>query len=175
MSKVPLQSPRGTRDFYPEDLRVRAWLFEHFREVARRFGFEEVDAPIVEHAELIAAVFALVDRLGLAPGDVRMRVNSRALLEETLREGPLAQRPDAFAPLCVIVDKLDKIGAEAVTEQLCDPAGPVALDPAQAKAVVEGLGVRSLEEAARRHREGSRGLADLRRLFELLDAYGVAD
>src|SRR5512134_941265 len=49
---APLQPPRGTRDFYPDDLRVRAWLFAHFREVARRFGFEEVDAPIVEHAEL---------------------------------------------------------------------------------------------------------------------------
>jgi histidyl-tRNA synthetase len=35
-----LQAPRGTRDFYPEDLRLRAWLFEHFRAVARGFGFE---------------------------------------------------------------------------------------------------------------------------------------
>ena len=31
---------------------MRSWLFEQWREVARRFGFEEVDAPIVEHAEL---------------------------------------------------------------------------------------------------------------------------
>ena len=47
-----LQPPRGTRDFYPEDLRRRDWLFGHFRAVARAFGYEEVDAPIVEHAEL---------------------------------------------------------------------------------------------------------------------------
>ena len=47
-----LQPPRGTRDFYPEDLRLRSWLFDHFRAVARGFGYEEVDAPVVEHAEL---------------------------------------------------------------------------------------------------------------------------
>ena len=52
VSKAELSPPRGTRDFYPEDLRLRSWLFDHFREVARRFGFEEVDAPVVEHAEL---------------------------------------------------------------------------------------------------------------------------
>jgi histidyl-tRNA synthetase len=36
----------------PEDLRLRDWLFGHFRAVAQAFGFEEVDAPVVEHAEL---------------------------------------------------------------------------------------------------------------------------
>ncbi|MCP4489527.1 MAG: hypothetical protein GY820_19760, partial [Gammaproteobacteria bacterium] len=30
----------------------REWLFEHFREVAQRFAFEGVDAPVVEHAAL---------------------------------------------------------------------------------------------------------------------------
>ena len=49
---MSLQPPRGTRDFYPDAMRVRSWLFGHFREVARRFGFEEVDAPVLEHAEL---------------------------------------------------------------------------------------------------------------------------
>ena len=47
-----LQPPRGTRDFYPEEMRLREWLFGHFRAVSHAFGFEEVDAPVVEHAEL---------------------------------------------------------------------------------------------------------------------------
>ncbi len=47
-----LQPPRGTRDFYPEELRLRNWLFGHFRAVARRFGYDEGDAPILEHEEL---------------------------------------------------------------------------------------------------------------------------
>src|SRR5262245_51296945 len=40
------------RDFYPADLRVRAWLFETWREVARSFGYEEYDACVVESEEL---------------------------------------------------------------------------------------------------------------------------
>jgi histidyl-tRNA synthetase len=156
------------------------WRYERTTRGRRRehyqWNVEILGEPAVgAEAELIAAAFTLLDALGLAAGDVRMRVNSRALLEETLREGPLARRPDAFAPLCVIVDKLAKIGAEAVIEQLCDPAGAVRLHPAEAKAVVEGLAARSLDEVARRHRPGSPALADLRRLLELLDAYGFAD
>ena len=47
-----LSPPRGTRDFFPEELRYRNWLFGHFREVARLFAFEEYDAPVVESEEL---------------------------------------------------------------------------------------------------------------------------
>ena len=39
---------RGTRDFYPEDMRVRNWLFERFHSAALSHGFEEYDAPILE-------------------------------------------------------------------------------------------------------------------------------
>ena len=44
-----MKPPRGTRDFFPEDLRVRTWLFDHFRRVSRAHGFEEVDFPVLEH------------------------------------------------------------------------------------------------------------------------------
>ncbi|MBI2502004.1 MAG: histidine--tRNA ligase [Candidatus Latescibacteria bacterium] len=49
---MDLAPPRGTRDFFPKDLRLRNWLFGHFREVSRLFGFEEYDAPVVESEEL---------------------------------------------------------------------------------------------------------------------------
>ena len=39
---------RGTRDFYPEDMRVRNWLFERFHSAALSHGFEEYDAPVLE-------------------------------------------------------------------------------------------------------------------------------
>jgi histidyl-tRNA synthetase len=256
--------PRGTRDLYPEDQRVRSWLFGHFREIARRFAFEEVDAPIVEHAELfvrkageeiveqlyhftlhdrhlalrpemtpsiarmviarsgslrlplrwfaitqnwryerttrgrrrehyqwnmdiwgepsvtaeaelLAAVFALVDALGLGRDHVKVRVSSRALLEDLLRGGVLAERPEAFAPLCVIVDKLEKIGPEAVIDLLSDRSGPVRLSRAEGRAVVDLLGARDLDAVAREAPPDAPSVRDLRRLFELLDAYGVAD
>ncbi len=46
------QGVRGTRDFYPEDMRVRNWLFERFHEAALSHGFEEYDAPLLENEEL---------------------------------------------------------------------------------------------------------------------------
>jgi histidyl-tRNA synthetase len=263
-SGSPLQPPRGTRDFYPEDLRFREWLFEHFRAVSRAFGFEGVDAPVLEfeelftrkageeitdqlfhfelherryalrpeftpslarmvmaragslrlplrwttiaqcwryermtrgrrrehyqwnmdiwgepsvtaEAELIAAVFALVDRLGLARRALRVGISSRALLEETLRAGALRERPEAFPALCVAIDKLDKIGRDAVIDQLADANGPVALSRAAAGEVVDWLAVRDVQTAAAGLPQGSPAHADLLRLFELLDAYGVRD
>ena len=39
---------RGTRDFYPDDMRLRNWLFERFHSAARSHGFEEYDAPVLE-------------------------------------------------------------------------------------------------------------------------------
>ena len=49
---IDLQPPKGTRDFPPEEMRVRTWLFGHFRDVARSFGFDEFDAPVLESEEL---------------------------------------------------------------------------------------------------------------------------
>lgn len=45
--------PRGMRDFYPEEMARRNWLFERWRNAALRHGFEEYDAPVVETEELL--------------------------------------------------------------------------------------------------------------------------
>ena len=39
-AKLDLNPPRGTRDFYPEELRVRNWLFGQWRKTAAAHGFE---------------------------------------------------------------------------------------------------------------------------------------
>ncbi len=261
---VGTNPPRGTRDFYPEDMRQREWLFGHFRAVARAFAFEEVDAPVLEHeelftrkageeivqqlyrfelhehryalrpeitpslarmvlarkgalrlplrwfgipqcwryermqrgrrrehyqwnmdiwgeprvtaeAELVAALFQAFDRLAVPRADVLVRLSSRALLEDTLRAGVLRERPEAFPALCVAIDKLERIGRDAVQELLTDPAGPVRLPRADAGFVLDWLALRDLEEAARQAPAGSRGHEELRELLELLACYGVAD
>jgi histidyl-tRNA synthetase len=264
VSKRAPQAPRGTRDFYPEDLRLRAWLFDHFRAVAHAFGFEEVDAPVLEHeelftrkageeiveqlyhfelhqrrltlrpeitpsiarmvirrqgelrfplrwfsipqcwryermtrgrrrehyqwnmdiwgeagvtaeAELIASIFRLLDRLGLGAEDAKVRVSNRALLEETLGRTILKGRPEIFSALCVTIDKLDRIGADAVAELLTDRGGAIRLEPSEARFVVSWLGLRDLEAAAKEAPTDSPAVADLRELFELLGYYGLAD
>jgi histidyl-tRNA synthetase len=264
MARNDLQAPRGTRDFYPEDQRIQSWLFDQFRETARRFGFEQVDAPVLEHAELftrkageeivdqlyhfelhdrhlalrpeitpqiarmvmaragglrmplrwfslpqcwryermtrgrrrehyqwnmdiwgepgmsaeaelIASAFDLLDRLGLDADDVKVRINSRSVLEETLRDTVLRDRPEIFGALCVVIDKLPKIGPDAVVELLTDAGGPVGLAAADARFVVSWLETRDLEEIRKIAPADSKGLADLVELFELLDCYGLRE
>ncbi|CAK9320103.1 unnamed protein product [Citrullus colocynthis] len=52
LQKIDVNPPKGTRDFPPEDMRLRNWLFNNFREVSRMYGFEEVDYPVLESEAL---------------------------------------------------------------------------------------------------------------------------
>jgi len=54
MKKV-IQSVKGTRDFYPERMAIRTWLYNIMREVSESFGYQEYEAPILESLDLYAA------------------------------------------------------------------------------------------------------------------------
>lgn len=43
---------KGFRDFFPEECALRNYIFETWRSVARRYGFVEYEAPIVESTDL---------------------------------------------------------------------------------------------------------------------------
>jgi histidyl-tRNA synthetase len=45
----------GFRDFYPADLALRAHIFQTWRTVATRYGFEEYDGPPLESLDLFTA------------------------------------------------------------------------------------------------------------------------
>ena len=47
------QPPRGMRDFYPEDMRLRSRIFDAWRTAAEQSGFEAYDACVVESLELL--------------------------------------------------------------------------------------------------------------------------
>ncbi len=47
-----LQPPKGTRDFFPDDMRVQNHLFQNWRKVCQAFGFEEYEGPTFEHLDL---------------------------------------------------------------------------------------------------------------------------
>jgi histidyl-tRNA synthetase len=48
----PMNPLPGFRDFYPETLAVRRYIFDKWRDVARRYGFREYDGPPLEPLEL---------------------------------------------------------------------------------------------------------------------------
>jgi histidyl-tRNA synthetase len=50
-----ITSVKGTRDYYPEDMAVRVWLYEKMRYVSESFGYQEFEGPILETYELYAA------------------------------------------------------------------------------------------------------------------------
>lgn len=49
------QPYKGTRDYYPEDKRVQNYIFNTWRKVAQRYGYEEYGAPILEPLDIYAA------------------------------------------------------------------------------------------------------------------------
>ena len=49
---IDLQPVKGTRDFFPEEMRLRNWLFEIWRITSIQSGFEEYDTCVLEHEDL---------------------------------------------------------------------------------------------------------------------------
>ncbi len=97
-SKTTVQAVKGTRDFYPEVMAFRTWLYEKVQTISRRFGYEEYETPILERLDLYAAKsgeelvkeqsFVLTDRGGdelalrpeLTPSLARMVAQRQATL-----------------------------------------------------------------------------------------------
>ena len=253
------QGVRGTRDFYPEDMRIRNWLFDNFRAAARSHGFEEYDSPVLEHeelytrkqgeeitqqlynfedkggrrvalrpemtpslarmvmaragamptpikwfsipqcwryertqrgrgrehyqwnvdiwgsdavqadAELLSVLVSFFQRVGLNADDLAISISSRKVLEEVL--GALGISGDAFAATCIIVDKMDKLPAEVIEQQLSEQG----LDSSAISVIQSTLGLSDLDSLAAALGEGSGAVAELATLFDLIDSYGIAD
>jgi histidyl-tRNA synthetase len=94
--------PKGTRDFYPQDMRLRTWLFDHWRNVAKSHGFCEYDAPVLESEalytrkageEVTQQLYCFVDK-----GERRVALRpemtpSLARMVMAQKGGPLCQLP----------------------------------------------------------------------------------
>jgi len=94
---------KGTRDFYPEQMALRTWLYSQLRQVSESFGYQEWDAPFLESLDLYAAKsseeivrdqsFAFQDRGGnpitlrpeLTPSLARMVAQKQNVLTFPLR------------------------------------------------------------------------------------------
>ncbi len=55
MASLSPEPYKGTRDFYPEDMRRREYIFNTWRRIVKRYGYEAYDAPILEPLEVYAA------------------------------------------------------------------------------------------------------------------------
>ena len=46
---------KGTREFYPQEMALRTWLYTQIRKVSESFGYQEYDGPFLESIDLYAA------------------------------------------------------------------------------------------------------------------------
>jgi histidyl-tRNA synthetase len=103
MKKQLIPAVKGTRDFYPEQMALRTWLYNNIRAVSERFGYQEWEGPILEYIALYAAKsgeelvkeqsFVLTDRGGdeltlrpeLTPTLARMVAQKQNVLPRPIR------------------------------------------------------------------------------------------
>ncbi len=101
--KNKIQTVKGAREFYPEAMAQRQWLYAAMRAAAQQFGYQEYDGPFLETLELYAAksgeelvkeqAFVFNDRGGeqvtlrpeLTPSLARMVAGRQALLPRPIR------------------------------------------------------------------------------------------
>lgn len=53
--KEIIQRVKGTREFYPEDMAFRTWIYDQIRAVSESFAYQEYDGPFLEKLDLYAA------------------------------------------------------------------------------------------------------------------------
>lgn len=101
--KTKIPTVKGMRDFYPEQLALRNWLYANMRAASQMFGYQEYDGPYIETLDLYAAksgeelvkeqAFVFKDRGGdeitlrpeLTPSLARMVATRQAQLPRPIR------------------------------------------------------------------------------------------
>tara|TARA_B100001113_G_scaffold353555_1_gene358333 strand:- start:2841 stop:4097 length:1257 start_codon:yes stop_codon:yes gene_type:complete len=253
------QGVRGTRDFYPEDMRLRNWLFDNFTDAALLHGFDEYDAPILEYeelytrkqgeeiteqlynfedkgdrkvalrpemtpslarmvmaragglpmpikwfsipqcwryertqrgrgrehyqwnvdiwgtneisadAELISILVTFFEGVGLTAKDLVIKISSRKVLEEVL--GSLKISEEIFSKTCIIVDKMDKLSADVVEEQLIE----LGHNSGAISTIQSILSIKNIDELANSLGKESSAVSELNSLFDSIDSYGISE
>ncbi len=255
------QPVKGTRDFYPAEMRLRNWLFDIWRETSRGHGFQEYDSCVLESEELylrkageeiteqlyafpdksgrrlalrpemtpslarlilqrqrslnfplkwfsipqcfryermtrgrkrehyqwnldlvgqsenvaevevISALLTSLEKMGLDASHVELRLNDRNILNGLLRQ--LRVPPESHLPVMVVIDKRDKISAEAMDEMLAEQG----LNKTQLAGINRFFAAAAEGLPAVRKRLGSHAGATkgLEELLPLLKTAGFAD
>ncbi len=55
MARLSTEPYKGTRDWYPNEMRLRSYIFRTWRKVVKSYGYEAYDAPLLEPLEVYAA------------------------------------------------------------------------------------------------------------------------
>ena len=152
----------------------QCWRYERMTRGRRREHYQwNMDiwgvAGVEAEAELLAAVVTSFVDMGITSSDVGIKVNSRKLLADLMRKYGVTE--EQFAPACVLVDKLEKIPLDAIQGEL----EALGLSVDDMRHMLAMLQRSDMDEFARELGEECEGVADLKRLFSLAEAYGIHD
>ncbi|CAM9145210.1 unnamed protein product [Scytosiphon promiscuus] len=152
----------------------QCWRYERMTRGRRREHYQwNMDiwgvSGVAAEAELLGAMVAFFERVGLGPGDVGIRVNSRGVLTEVLRS--LGVPEDKHTATCVLVDKLDKVPLEAVAGDLA----ALGLEETSVKRLLEVMELRDMEGVEAFLGKESPAAVELQQLFSLAASYGISD
>jgi histidyl-tRNA synthetase len=125
-------------------------------------GVKDVSAD----AELIAAVIDMMRDLGFTAEDFTVHISSRTLLEELFIHAGMTR--ENCGALYNLLDKKHKIPPEEFSDELSKIAGSIS----RQDRINRVLSVQTLADAANIN-PSLNGLEDLRKLFSLLDSYGM--
>jgi len=52
---MKLQTPKGTRDIKPEEMRIRQWIVDKMKSTFETYGFQPLETPAIENWEVLSA------------------------------------------------------------------------------------------------------------------------
>eukprot|EP00927_Polykrikos_kofoidii_P035307 TRINITY_DN298_c0_g1_i2.p1 TRINITY_DN298_c0_g1~~TRINITY_DN298_c0_g1_i2.p1 ORF type:complete len:635 (-),score=115.35 TRINITY_DN298_c0_g1_i2:105-1820(-) len=155
----------------------QCWRFETTQRGRKRehyqWNMDIVGVPTIHaEVELLSAICTFFEKIGITSNDIGLKVNSRKVLGAVMKNAGVPD--DKFPESCVIVDKLDKIGADETIKELVQKVG---LTEEVAKKLVSATGAKTLSEFAEMAGIGTDAetVVELQRLFDLAEEYGFGD
>jgi len=138
---------------------------EHYQWNLDVWGVEGLTAEV----ELLSAAVSFMTSVGLTSADVGIKLSTRSVLSELLTS--LGVPDDKFASTCVLVDKLDKLPEDEVRTLLLAQGLPA--DSTQK--LLSTLAITEFDELEKAMGADSPAVTELKTLFALAEAYGLAD
>eukprot|EP01034_Spumella_vulgaris_P009466 gene9466-12015_t len=57
MAKITAATPRGTRDFSPDELAKRNYIFDTIKTVYEKFGYQQLETPAMENLDTLTGKY----------------------------------------------------------------------------------------------------------------------
>jgi histidyl-tRNA synthetase len=143
----------------------RGRLREHYQWNMDIWGSEGAEAEV----ELLCAMVNFFQRIGVDSTQVGIRVNNRKLLQHVLESAGINE--EQFAPVCIVIDKMDKISKEVIKEQLT----ALGLTSETIELIQSTLALRDLNSLNEVLGEDNPALNELNQVWALAESYGISE